>query len=300
MSRCYLICAALMLSTGVAWADKEAEEFNLFRGHWRITELVEDGRVVAPDAIKNWFPSGGRVEFVDNSILFTSRLDGKKQAEMLSIDPTAYPKTISVSTRDKTKGWGIYQFDKGRLVICVTDPAVAAKPTDFSAKSGSHRMLMILERDGDEPAPSGQNAPVKRPVVTPQPVVVAQPVVPAPAPSPATALVLTDAQVRAMLLGTWKFNDGIGVLNVTVQPDGSYFSTREVQYATTFHSVFTTAPVSNGVWSVSQGQLTFRINASVYANRVNQAVPLVVRSISPSDLIYVDYLGRMGRAIKAH
>ena len=101
-----------------------------------------------------------------------------------------------------------------------------------------------------------------------------------------------------MLRGTWKFNDGQGVLNVTMKPDGTYFSTREVLGASTFHQVFTATPVSNGTWSVTQGQLKFHVASSIYSDRVNHTIPLAVCSVSQTDLIYVDYLGRMGRAVK--
>jgi uncharacterized protein (TIGR03067 family) len=305
MPRLGLVCVVLFLCANVVRADNVSEEYKLFRGHWQITELVEDGRVIAPEAIQNMFPSGGRVEIIDNTILFTSQLDGKKRTKTITIDPSTYPKVVAVSTRDKTEGWGIYQFDKGRLVMCITDPAVAQRPTDFSSRSESKRMMMTLERSSEPKEGQGETGTfVSKPVLPPPPAAKpapsAQPAPPAtPQPSAATARVLTDAEVLVMLRGTWKFNDGQGVLNVTMKPDGTYFSTREVLGANTFHQVFIPTPVSNGTWSVTQGQLKYHVTSSIYADRVNQAIPLSVRSVSQTDLIFVDYLGRMGRAVKS-
>lgn len=302
MPRLGWVCVVLFLCANVVRADNVSEEYKLFRGHWQITELVEDGRVIAPEAIQSMFPSGGRIEIIDNTILFTSRLDGKKRTKTITIDPSTYPKVVAVATRDKTEGWGIYQFDKGRLVMCITDPAVAQRPTDFSSRSESKRMMMTLERSGEPEEGQGETGTfVSKPVLpsppAARPVPSAQPA--PPQPSAATARVLTDAEVLVMLRGTWKFNDGQGVLNVTMKPDGTYFSTREVQGANTFHQVFIPTPVSNGTWSVTQGQLKYHVTSSIYADRVNQTIPLSVRSVSQTDLIFVDYLGRMGRAVKS-
>ena len=166
-----LLCMVPIFFANVARADQASEEFKLVRGHWQITELVEDGRVIAPEAIKNMFPSGGRVQLIDNTILFKSRLDGQERTKMLSIDPSTYPKGVAISTRDKTEGWGIYQFDRGKLVMCITDPAVAPRPTDFSSRSGSKRMLMTLERDSGATEGQGETGSfVSKPVLPSPPV----------------------------------------------------------------------------------------------------------------------------------
>ena len=85
---------------------------------------------------------------------------------------------------------------------------------------------------------------------------------------------------------------------MTLEPNGSFSSTRQVQNASTFTAVFTTTPVSSGTWSVKQGQLLLYVKASIYANRANRVVPLTVRSVSATDLLFVDYLGRLGRAVR--
>jgi hypothetical protein len=62
--------------------------------------------------------------------------------------------------------------------------------------------------------------------------------------------------------------------------------------------MFVSTPVSQGNWTVNQGQLTLHINASIYTDRVNSNMLVAIRSISNTDLIYVDTLGRVGRAVK--
>jgi hypothetical protein len=44
--------------------------------------------------------------------------------------------------------------------------------------------------------------------------------------------------------------------------------------------------------------MTLHIAASVYTDRVNHNMLVAIRSISNTDLIYVDTLGRVGRAVK--
>jgi hypothetical protein len=114
--------------------------------------------------------------------------------------------------------------------------------------------------------------------------------------------VLTDPEVVSFLLGTWQFDDGAGLLNVQFtlagQLNGTFSSSRQVRDANTFHQMFVSTPVSQGNWSINQGQLMMRVVASIYTERVNHDILIAIRSISNTDLIYVDSLGRVGRAVK--
>jgi hypothetical protein len=219
-------------------------------------------------------------------MLFVSPLDGTKSAKSFSVDPATYPKQIAVATREKIEALGIYRFDNERLVVCVSDPALAARPQEFSARQGSQRMMMVLEREEQKPASE------------PLADLPAPPTQTAKAPSSAAGKIVTDDQVVSMLMGTWRLNDGMGLLDVTFNADRTYRSYREVRDMTTFHHVFVQSPVSSGTWSVQQGQLILNITASTYLDRVNQTLRIAIRSISEKDFIFVDYLGRVGQAVK--
>jgi uncharacterized protein (TIGR03067 family) len=301
------VFAVLVVHTvALGQTAESTAEIQKFQGAWRVVELVEDGQVIPDEAIKTTLPTGGRAQIVSNTFVFTSPLTKKKGAKVFSVDPTVYPKAIVVSSLNTPDGWGIYRFEGERLVICMSDPAVSPRPTDFSSRPGSKHMLMVLERDvtggnskpdpptqlASQPLPSSVPAPDLVKVPTPNP-----PATP-PAPTAATARVLTDAEVTTMLQGSWRLNDGAGVLQVNFDPNGSYRSYREIQNPNTFYKVFIETPVAAGTWKVQNGQLVFHITSSTDFNRVNRTFHAAIRSVSNTDFIFVDSVGRVGKAVK--
>jgi uncharacterized protein (TIGR03067 family) len=273
------ICVCLSSSLAFA-ADPSVADL---QGRWEVVELVEDGKVVPREAIREWLPSGGKLEIAENAVIFVSPSDGTKQVKLFSVDATQYPKRIDLESKEKKDAVGIYKLDDGKLVLCLADPTEAERPTEFSSKEGSQRMLMVLER----------RAAGEKPVtVTPARV---EP--PQEAPG-TTSKVLTDAEVTRMLAGTWKYRDDVGALYVTFGADGTCSSVREVQQVRLFQKAFVRTPISSGRWSVRNGTLTLTITASIHPERVNKQLPFSVRSISDRDFIFVDYLGRVGKATK--
>jgi uncharacterized protein (TIGR03067 family) len=285
---------AVCLFANVVWGDT-APELKEFQGHWEVVELSEDGHVIPAEAIRDWLPSGGKFEIADSAILTHSPVDGKKTARLFSLNATVFPRGIEIVTREKTEATGIYEFSAGRLVICLIDPADGPRPTEFSAGAGSKRMLMVLQK-----TPAMQ--PASRPVVQATPPTQPKASQPQAAPQPAAAKpavkVLTDDEVTRLLAGTWRYDDEAGALLVTLSGEGTWSSVRQAQQLRLFQKVFVSTPISSGRWSVRSGVLTFHCTASVEAQRVNQQLPFTVRSISAKDMIFVDYMGRLGKATK--
>ena len=247
-----LLLGAFLLTHSTASADQDPET-KQFQGRWEVIELAEDGKVIPKEAIREWLPSGGRFEIVENAIIFTSPNDGKKYVKVFSLDSTQYPKGIDLMTRDKKDGLGIYRFDNDRLVVCISDPTESKRPTEFSAKEGSKRMLMVLQRStsqGQQPAPAKQQ------------------------PSGTAGTVLTDAQVKEMLKGTWRYTDSIGALFATLNANGTFSTVREVKEIRLFQKMFVQTPISTGIWSVQNGRLTFNVQTSVQRDRVEPTVRL--------------------------
>jgi uncharacterized protein (TIGR03067 family) len=261
------------------FAEERAPELKRFQGHWQVVELVENGKVIPKQAIREWLPSGGRAEIVDNAIIFKSPHDEKKSVKVFSVDATKYPKGIEISTKERKDSWGIYRFDEGRLVICLSDPEEAKPPTDFSAKPDSKRMLMVLKAVDEKPQTNAKSTP--------------------PLPMPKQAgQILADAEVSKLLIGTWKLKDSAGILYVMLNSNGTFSTVREYQQLRLFHKSFVQSPVSSGNWSVKKGALTIHVTTSVQRRRVNQLISFTVRSISERDLIFVDQLGILGSAAK--
>ncbi len=292
-----LVVLSLACSVVQAQPAGPDAELRRLRGKWRIVELVDDGTVIPPDQIKTWLPSGGRVEIADNGLIFENRLEGTKRIKTFSIDPATYPKQLVVVAQEKVESRGIYRFDDERLVVCLGIPALTAPPTDFSAHQGSRRMMMVLERDTGSPAEL-QLVDLPPPPRNPAPSPAATNPAPPAAPTPPVSQVLTDGDVANLLIGTWRLNDGSGLLDITFNRDGTFRSYREARDLQTFHTVFVQTPVSSGTWKVVRGTLTTHVTASTRLDRVNQTISLVVRTISAKDLVFADGLGRVGQATR--
>jgi uncharacterized protein (TIGR03067 family) len=286
----------------VAWTTVIAQDqgYKELRGYWQVIELVDNGRVIPAEAISGWLPSGGRMEFVDNTIFFTSPKDGQRRARVFSIDATSYPKQINVLDGNKMSGHGIYRFDDGRLVVCISPPSETPRPDDFSAREGSRRLMMVMVRADSKPAAPttpAQAASSTTLLNLPAPPVNPAPPV-APAPAPAIMKPLTDAEVGKMLPGTWKINDAYGAFFVTLDKNGIYTTYRESIETSTFQKVFKKLPLSSGTWKLKNGQVMLQCTSAVYADRIYKCFPFSIRTVSPTEMTFVDYAGNVAKAVR--
>ncbi len=324
-SFCGAAVAALMVAgfaAGNASAQPTAVDNELarVRGHWRVVEMIENGNAIPETQMREWLPGGGVFEIVDYTVIFKSPLDGTKSTKSFRIDATSFPKQIAIFDRDTTTGTGIYEFNQGKLVLCITNEA-ADIPTEFKAPPGSGRTLMILEQfdPGTSEIP-GLNVrlPPRQPFYeTPPPAqVVNRPQPPAnvapprvePAPNPVpnppivaagvAGRVLTDAEVRSMAIGKWRINDSEGSIDILFNPDGVFQTFRYAQVIQNFHSVFVPTPTASGNWSVNNGRLIANVTASTRFDKINHSYMPAVRSISATDMILEDHMGRVSRAVK--
>lgn len=266
----------LIVATGfVASAAAKDPELQPFQGQWEVIELVENGHVIPKDAIKEWLPSGGHFDIVDNSMIFTSHDDGKKHAKVFEIDATQFPRGLDLLTREKKEAIGIYKFDEGNLVVCLSDADEGPRPTDFSAKKDSNRMLMVIKKTTNSV-----------PAAT-------------PAPTSSAPKLLTEEELTKKLPGSWRHRDELGALVLTLFPNGTWSTTRETQELRLLKKVFVRTSVSSGTWSVKNGTLNLICTSSIHADRVNRSMPFSIRSISETDFIFVDYFGGLGKAVRA-
>ena len=316
-----LTLGLVLTNAALAQSSTTDAEIKRMQGHWRITEMVENGYVVPENQMRTSLPGGGLVEIIDYTLLFKSPVTGVKSTKQFRLDPSVYPKQIAILERDTVTGLGIYQFDQGKLVICVANPK-SETPTDFTAHSNSGRSLMVLESFSvDESDHSKFQLPlpprtttarlptstanidiveVNNPATNAAPtIIVNQAATPASAVAANVAgRILTDAEVRTMLVGNWRMNDGQGLLDITLAANGTFSSFRHNEAINTFHTVFMATPISSGSWRVQNGQLFMHVNSSYRADRVNTTAVFAVRSISATDALLVDTLGRVAKVIK--
>lgn len=286
--------SALVISSAAAEDAGYAE----LRGNWQAVELVDNGRVVPADTIPAWLPSGGRIEIIDNSIVFTSPKDGQRHARNFSIDATTYPRQLNIIDGGKTSGQGIYRIDNGRLVVCLMPPAAAPRPADFSAREGSQRVMIVFTRTDAKtstPAPSATSAqPVSATTVLNLP---APPLAP---PGQKGLQPLTDTEIATWLPGTWKYNDMYGGFFLSLNKNGTYSTYRESVETSAFQKVFKKLPLSSGTWKLRNGQVVLQCTSAVYADRVYKSFPFTIRSVNSTELQFVDYAGNAGKAVRTN
>jgi uncharacterized protein (TIGR03067 family) len=280
-----LIIGLIMTANSAAVAQDST-----LNGNWQAVELVDNGRVIAPEAIPGWLPSGGRIEIVDNSIVFTSPKDGKRHSRVFSVDATTYPRQLNVFDDGKLSGHGIYRNEDGRLIVCLSPPSMASRPTDFSARENSQRVMIVFTQKDTKPTtvtPSAQTVSASPQLTLPNP------------PSQPTAKPLTDADIANWLPGSWKFKDAYGEFFLSLDRNGTFSTYRESVETSTFQKVFRKLPLSSGTWKLKNGQVVLQCTSSVLVDRLCKSFPFTIRSVSATDMEFVDYAGNVGKAIRS-
>ena len=61
---CSITVTTVYLLPLAAFAELDVG-YKELQGAWQATELVDNGRAIAPEAISTWLPSGGRIEIAD-------------------------------------------------------------------------------------------------------------------------------------------------------------------------------------------------------------------------------------------
>lgn len=278
-------------------AQAQDDGYRELQGTWQIVELVDNGRVIPAAAIPSWLPSGGVVDIIDNALVFRSPANGQRHARSFVVDATRLPKLFNLVRERELFAQGIYQVDQGRLVVCLTPVSLGPRPTDFSAAEGSRRMLMVLSKTASAATSTGSAAAPAGGQVLPLPPPPS--VVPTPTVTPvALTTPLSDADVRRMLPGKWKLADAYGALILSLGANGIYETYRETVAGSTVQQVFAKVPVSSGTWTFQQGAVVFNCTSASQPERVHRTFPFYLRTITPQELVFVDYAGNSGKAVR--
>jgi uncharacterized protein (TIGR03067 family) len=119
--------------------DQNAEQ--PLEGTWMATAATIDGEEVADDVV-------AKVRLTMNAQGFQMLLPGteKKGSCWVTPSPTAKGRKALLFLAD-TDLRAIYEIDGDTLKMCISDEY----PDDFTAKKGSHRILLMLKRQEQEP-----------------------------------------------------------------------------------------------------------------------------------------------------
>src|SRR5262249_54224745 len=203
-----------------------------------------------------------------------------------------YPRQLNVIDGGKLSGQGVYRIDDGRLVVCLSPPNGQPRPTDFSARDNSQRVIIVFTRTAAKP-----NAPTTSAQTIASTSVLS---LPAPPVNTSQPLVrpLTDAEIGKLLPGTWKCTDAYGAFFISLDKNGTYSTYRESIETSVFQKVFKKLPLSSGTWRLKNGQVVLQCTSAVYADRIYKSFPFTIRSVGPTELQFVDYTGNAGKAVR--
>jgi len=123
----------------------------------------------------------------------------------------------------------------------------------------------------------------------------APPAIPALQPG---AQPLTDVEIGKWLPGTWKYNDSYGGFFLSLNKNGTYSTYRESVETSAYQKIFRKLPLSSGTWKLKNGQVILQCTSAVYADRIYKSFPFTIRSVSPTQMQFVDYAGNVGKAVR--
>ena len=85
---------------------------------------------------------------------------------------------------------------------------------------------------------------------------------------------------------------------MTLDKNGVYSTYRESVETSTFQKVFRKLPLSSGTWKLNNGQVVLQCTSAVYADRLYKSFPFSIRSVTPTELVFVDYAGNVAKAVR--
>jgi uncharacterized protein (TIGR03067 family) len=146
-----ILATGLILALGPIVAadgpeDAAARELEKFQGTWKTVSMVIDGRQVPAEEIefRQVIITGNNYRVVDGNRTI--------QRGTFRLDPAARPKRIDTMPADGPNQGkvdrGIYELDGGTLQLCHAPPD-KDRPTEFSARSGTGRWLVLDQRVAD-------------------------------------------------------------------------------------------------------------------------------------------------------
>jgi uncharacterized protein (TIGR03067 family) len=122
-----------------------AKDLQAFKGTWRLSSKEEDGKKFSEEEIKDVIATNDGA-----GQMSVRRGDKVIGAGTVKLDPTTKPKAINVTfTAGERKGktlLGIYEIESDAFRVCVARPG-DERPTEFSAKVGSGRTLIVYKRE---------------------------------------------------------------------------------------------------------------------------------------------------------
>jgi uncharacterized protein (TIGR03067 family) len=139
-----LVIASFLLIGADAPPDAVKKEMTQLQGEWSMVSGQIDAQPLPEEYVK-----GARrvAKGEETTVMIGGRLFMKAK---FTVDPSKKPKTIDYMMTDgPTKGMtqlGIYEWDGDTVKFCFSAPG-KDRPTEFTTKEGSGRVLSVWKRD---------------------------------------------------------------------------------------------------------------------------------------------------------
>lgn len=134
--------AVLLVLMGVGDRPEQAapKDLDWFQGDWVVVSMVRDGQRVPDGDAQCTFRT---VKGNAYTVFFYDKPIGKGT---FTIDPAKSPKTTDFHPPAGKPILGIYRIEGDRYSVCYGLPGTL-RPTDFTSKAGSGRILAVWERE---------------------------------------------------------------------------------------------------------------------------------------------------------
>ncbi|QDU18769.1 TIGR03067 domain-containing protein [Urbifossiella limnaea] len=261
MLRSALAVGSLLLAGAVPGHSRQPAAPDNLDGTWELVSVIEGGKLMSVDTVKQTTIKDGRVTFSGNVMQFT-RPNGAARVVAFVTDPKASPRTIDLAGATAVGGKGIYQRDGDNLLICVPGADTDPRPTTFASPTGRGDVLMTFRKAA---APAVLGPP--------------QPAPPAPAKT-------TDADIRAALVGTWGHQSDDRIVRLTLNSDGSFATL--LTWKKGFKKLFDSEERTSGTWQVRDGVVVMTTTAAPERAQVGQVMSYRVVSVAAGEVIYVN------------
>jgi uncharacterized protein (TIGR03067 family) len=136
MRRASQVVAAFLLITLMAWAQDAKKEQEMLQGTWSVVAAEKDG--AADESIKT-----DKLVIAGDKITVKKGSGGDEEPAPFTIDATKQPKRLDITAKGQTI-LAIYEIKGDELKLCFSRDE---RPTDFTTKAGSNRMLVTLKKD---------------------------------------------------------------------------------------------------------------------------------------------------------
>lgn len=273
-----LLVALAFITPGVAQGQTEQDERARLQGNWVVISLVDDGETLSNHMIQKMFARDGKLTVKGPLITLFNPETNREEEIAFVVTPDVRPRAIDLAAKGRTRTRGIYMCDGDSILLCLGSPDSTERPKEFTSTKGSNQVLMTLTREKVIPVKTVSNNP--DPATTAQ----AAKVVPPP--------VDPQAATRRKIIGTWGHQNDDDVVLMTMNPDGSFSSTRTPKKG--LRKMFRDPVRTSGTWRLEENSfIVVRVTASTNNDMVGQILSYRIRSMTDSQVMLIDNSGKL-------